>query len=126
MVKLRLTRVGTTKQPSYRLVAANSRAPRDGRFIEILGHYNPMVEPATLVMKEERILDWLKKGAQPTEALKRLLVRDGLWKKHSGKDFKYPEPAKKAEPAPEAEEAAAEAPAEEAEAEAPAEEATEE
>ena len=122
MVKLRLTRVGKRKQPSYRLVAANSRSPRDGRFIEILGHYNPMVEPATLVMKEERILDWLKKGAQPTEALKRLLVRDGLWKKHSGKDFKYPEPVKKAEPTPEAEEA----PAKEAEAEAPAEEATEE
>ena len=96
MVKLRLTRVGKKKQPSYRLVAADSRKPRDGRFIEILGHYNPMVEPQTLVMKEERILDWLKKGAQPTEALKRLLVRDGLWKKHTGKDFKYPAPAKKA------------------------------
>ena len=52
MVKLRLTRVGKKKQPSYRLVAANSRAPRDGRFIEILGHYNPMVEPATLVLVE--------------------------------------------------------------------------
>lgn len=106
MVKLRLTRVGKRKQPSYRLVAADSRAPRDGRFIEILGHYNPMVEPQTLVMKEERILDWLKKGAQPSEALKRILVRDGLWKKHTGKDHVYPAPVKKAAPA--AEEAAEE------------------
>lgn len=97
MVKLRLTRVGKKKQPSYRLVAADSRKPRDGRFIEILGHYNPMVEPKTLVIKEERILEWLSKGAQPTEALKRLLVRDGLWKKHTGKDFVYPAPKKKAD-----------------------------
>lgn len=104
MVKLRLTRVGKRKQPSYRLVAANSRAPRDGRFIEILGHYNPMVEPATLVLKEERILDWLKKGAQPTTALKRLLVRDGLWTKHTGKDHVWPERPKKAEAAAESEE----------------------
>ena len=97
MVKLRLTRVGKKKQPSYRLVAADSRKPRDGRFIEILGHYNPMVEPQTLVMKEEKILEWLKKGAQPTDALKRLLVRDGLWKKHTGKDHQYPAPKPKAE-----------------------------
>lgn len=100
MVKLRLTRVGKKKQPSYRLVAADSRKPRDGRFIEILGHYNPMVEPQTLVLKEEKVLEWLKKGAQPTEALKRLLVRDGLWKKHTGKDHVYPAPKKKAEAAP--------------------------
>lgn len=102
MVKLRLTRVGKRKQPSYRLVAANSRSPRDGRFIEILGHYNPMVEPATLILKEDRITDWLKKGAQPTDALKRILVRDGFWKKYTGKDFTYPERPKKAEPEAEA------------------------
>lgn len=95
MVKLRLTRVGKRKQPSYRLVAADSRRSRDGRFIEILGHYNPMAKPAVLVMKEDRIIDWLNKGAQPSEALKRLLVRDGLWKKHTGKDFVYPAPVKK-------------------------------
>lgn len=99
MVKLRLTRVGKRKQPSYRVVAANSRAPRDGRFIEILGHYNPMVEPQTFVIKEDRVLDWLKKGAQPTDALKRILIRDGLWKKHTGKDHVYPAPVKKAAPA---------------------------
>lgn len=103
MVKLRLTRVGKKKQPSYRLVAADSRKPRDGRFIEILGHYNPMVEPQTLVLKEEKVLDWLKKGAQPTEALKRLLVRDGLWKKFTGKDHQYPAPKPKAEAAAAAE-----------------------
>lgn len=101
MVKLRLTRVGKRKQPSYRLVAADSRKPRDGRFIEILGHYNPMVEPATLVIKEERILEWLKKGAQPTDALKRILVRDGVWEKFAGKPHVYPAPVKKAEPASE-------------------------
>jgi len=100
MVKLRLTRVGKKKQPSYRLVAADSRKPRDGRFIEILGHYNPMVTPQTLVIKEEKVLEWLKKGAQPTDALKRLLVRDGLWKKHTGKDHVYPAPKAKAEAAP--------------------------
>lgn len=99
MVKLRLTRVGKKKQPSYRLVAADSRKPRDGRFIEILGHYNPMVEPQTLVLKEERILHWLKSGAQPTDALKRLLVRDGLWTKHTGKPHQYPAPKPKAESA---------------------------
>lgn len=104
MVKLRLTRVGKRKQPSYRLVAADARKQRDGRFIEILGHYNPMVEPATLVLKEEKIISWLSKGAQPTDAVKRLLVRDGLWKKATGSDFKYPERPKKAEPAAAAEE----------------------
>lgn len=97
MVKIRLTRVGKKKHPSYRLVAADSRKPRDGRFIEILGHYNPMVEPNTLVIKEERVLEWLSKGAQPTEATKRILVRQGLWKKFTGKDHQYPAPKKKAE-----------------------------
>lgn len=101
MVKLRLTRKGKKKQPTYRVVAADSRKQRDGRFIEILGHYNPMVEPPTLVLKEDKIADWLNKGAQPTEAVKRLLVRDGFWKKHTGKDFQYPDPPKKVKAAAE-------------------------
>lgn len=115
MVKLRLTRVGKKKQPSYRLVAANSRSARDGRFIEILGHYNPHTDPPTVVFKEERIMEWLKKGAQPTEAMKRLLVNGGIWEKFTGKPHQWPAGKPKPEPEPAAEvEAAEEAPAEEA------------
>jgi small subunit ribosomal protein S16 len=102
MVKLRLTRVGKKKQPSYRLVAAPSRSPRDGRFIEILGHYNPLTDPPTVVFKEERILHWLKEGAQPTESVQKLLIRANIWQKHTGKPVSYPAP-KVAAPAPEPE-----------------------
>jgi small subunit ribosomal protein S16 len=73
LVKIRLRRVGAKKQPSYRIVATDSRSPRDGRFIEILGHYNPRTEPRTIVLKEERIRYWLSVGAQPTETVGRLL-----------------------------------------------------
>lgn len=105
MVKLRLTRVGKKKQPSYRLVAAPSRSPRDGRFIEILGHYNPLTHPATVVFKEERIMHWLKEGAQPTESVLKLLIGAGIWKKFTGKEVTYPAPkvpatAPAAEPEP--------------------------
>ncbi len=113
MVKLRLTRVGKKKQPSYRLVAANSRSPRDGRFIEILGHYNPLTDPPTVVFKEERILDWLKKGAQPTEAMKRLLVNGGIWEKFAGKAHQWPNGKEKEAPPEEPKAEEAEAPAEE-------------
>lgn len=82
MVTLRLRRMGKKKQPTYRLVAADNRSPRDGRFIEILGHYNPRTEPPTVVFKEEKILDWLSKGAQPSNTVKRLLTNNGTWKKH--------------------------------------------
>jgi len=99
MVKLRLTRVGKKKQPSYRLVAAPSRSPRDGRFIEILGHYNPLTNPPTVVFKEERIMHWLKEGAQPTESVLKLLVGAGIWQKFTGKPVVYPAP-KQAAPAP--------------------------
>lgn len=118
MVKLRLTRVGKKKQPSYRLVAANSRSPRDGRFIEILGHYNPLTDPPTVVFKEEKILEWLKKGAQPTEAVKQLLITGGLWQRHTGKEHKWPASASGGQsPANPVEEAPAqEEPAEAAEA----------
>jgi small subunit ribosomal protein S16 len=78
LVKIRLRRVGAKKQPSYRIVAADSRSPRDGRFIEILGHYNPRTEPTTVVLKEERIRYWLSVGAQPTEAVGRLLRDKGI------------------------------------------------
>ncbi|MFN8606601.1 MAG: 30S ribosomal protein S16 [Vulcanimicrobiota bacterium] len=99
MVKLRLTRVGKKKQPSYRLVAAPSRSPRDGRFIEILGHYNPLTNPPTVVFKEERIMHWLKEGAQPTESVQKLLTSAGIWQKFTGKPVTYPAP-KQAAPAP--------------------------
>ena len=104
MVKLRLTRVGKKKQPAYRLVAAPSRSPRDGRFIEILGHYNPLTNPATVVFKEERIMHWLKEGAQPTESVQRLLTSAGIWQKFTGKQVTYPAPKQPAAaPTPEPE-----------------------
>ncbi len=81
MVRLRLKRVGKKKQPSYRLVAIDKRAPRDGRFIEALGNYNPRTEPRTTVFKEDRVLDWLQKGASPTETVIRLLKEEGIWQK---------------------------------------------
>ncbi len=77
MVKIRLRRVGAKKQPSYRVVVADSRAPRDGRFIEIIGSYNPRTEPETVEIKEERALYWLNVGAQPSEAVARLLKQKG-------------------------------------------------
>ncbi len=77
MVKIRLRRMGKKKQPTYRVVVADSRAPRDGRFIESIGFYNPRTEPPTVYIKEERALYWLSQGAQPTEAVARLLKNKG-------------------------------------------------
>ncbi len=79
MVKIRLRRVGAKKQPSYRIVVADARSPRDGRFIEAIGFYNPRTEPETVVIKEERALHWLSVGAQPTEPVLRLLKAYGTW-----------------------------------------------
>ncbi len=72
-VRLRLTRVGSKKNPIYRVVAADARSPRDGRFIEIVGRYNPQTEPSTIELDEARVKDWLAKGAQPSDAVSRLL-----------------------------------------------------
>jgi small subunit ribosomal protein S16 len=72
-VKLRLTRVGSKKNPIYRVVVADSRSPRDGRFIDIVGRYNPQTEPSTIELDEAKIRDWLGKGAQPTGAVAKLL-----------------------------------------------------
>lgn len=77
MVKIRLRRTGAKKQPSYRVVVADSRAPRDGRFIEIVGHYNPRTEPVTLNLQEDRVLYWLSEGAQPTDTVRSLLNQSG-------------------------------------------------
>jgi len=81
MVRIRLCRVGAKKQPSYRVVVADQRAPRDGRFIEIIGHYNPRTDPATVVIKEERALFWLARGAQPSQAVARMLTGLGIMDK---------------------------------------------
>ena len=78
-VKLRLTRVGKTKQPQYRIVAADSRSPRDGRFIEILGQYNPRTEPSTINVDNAKAVKWLSQGAQPTDRVKKLLEISGAW-----------------------------------------------
>ncbi len=77
-VRLRLTRVGSKKNPIYRVVAADSRSPRDGKFLEIVGRYNPQTEPSTIELDEARVRDWLGKGALPTEAVARLLKAKGL------------------------------------------------
>ena len=79
-VKLRLTREGSKKNPIYRVVAADSRSPRDGKFLEIVGRYNPQTEPSTIVLDEAKIKDWLGKGAQPTDAVARLLRAQGIEK----------------------------------------------
>ena len=77
MLKIRLRRVGGKKQPSYRIVVAESTSPRDGKFVEIVGFYNPRTEPETITVKEERVLYWLSVGAQPTESLAQLLNKAG-------------------------------------------------
>ncbi|MGD9792531.1 MAG: 30S ribosomal protein S16 [Acidimicrobiia bacterium] len=78
-VKLRLMRMGKTKQPTYRVVAADSRSPRDGRFIEIVGTYEPRKEPSVVNIDNTKALTWLRKGAQPTERVQKLLEISGAW-----------------------------------------------
>jgi small subunit ribosomal protein S16 len=77
-VKLRLTRVGSKKNPIYRVVAADSRSPRDGKFIEIIGRYNPQTDPSTVEIDTEKVKAWLSKGAQPTEPVRKLLKIAGV------------------------------------------------
>ena len=119
MVKIRLMRVGKTKQPSYRVVVADSRSPRDGRIIEAIGHYHPRQEPSEIVIKSERAVYWLSKGAQPSNTVKNLLRISGAWAEFTG-EAPPPPPTQeearkkataaasvtKAEEAPEAEEVA--------------------
>ena len=76
--RIRLTRVGSKKNPIYRVVVADSRSPRDGRFIEIIGRYNPQTDPSTIVLKEDRIRFWLERGAQPSEPVQKLLKTQGI------------------------------------------------
>lgn len=84
MVKIRLRRVGAKKQPSYRVVVADSRSPRDGRFIETIGHYNPLTDPPTIKIDEDRALHWLRHGAQPTAPVEKMLRDLGILEKLSG------------------------------------------
>ncbi len=79
-VHLRLARTGRHKRPFYRVVATDSRKPRDGRFLEILGIFDPLKNPALPELKQERVLTWLRQGAQPTVTVRTLLRRSGLWK----------------------------------------------
>jgi len=79
-VHLRLTRAGRHKLPFYRVVAADSRKPRDGRYLEVLGTYDTLKNPPVIQLKPERVLDWLKKGAQPSVTVRTVLRRSGLWK----------------------------------------------
>jgi small subunit ribosomal protein S16 len=83
-VKLRLMRMGKKKQPTYRIVAADSRSPRNGRFIEIVGTYRPREEPSEVEVDNARAVEWLRKGAQPTERVQRLLQQSGAWGEFKG------------------------------------------
>jgi len=80
-VKIRLNRMGAKKNPFYRIVVADSRAPRDGRFIEILGNYDPSKQPVVVSVDEAKVLDWMNKGAQPTDTVKNLLSKQGIMAK---------------------------------------------
>jgi small subunit ribosomal protein S16 len=77
-VRIRLTRVGATKQPTYRLVVADSRSARDGRAIDTIGHYNPRTDPITVQIDEAKAKDWLSKGAQPSDTVRRLFKNAGI------------------------------------------------
>ncbi|HEY41750.1 MAG TPA: 30S ribosomal protein S16 [Dehalococcoidia bacterium] len=86
MLKIRLRRVGAKKKPSYRLVVVDSRAPRDGASVSIIGHYNPLTDPETIVIDEEEAVKWLDKGAQPTVTAARLLSKAGVKKSEIAKE----------------------------------------
>ncbi|KRM72784.1 30S ribosomal protein S16 [Lacticaseibacillus brantae] len=81
-VKIRLKRMGSKRKPFYRIVVADSRFPRDGRFIESVGYYNPLTEPVDLKLEEDSILDWLQKGAQPSDTVRNLLSSKGIMQKY--------------------------------------------
>jgi small subunit ribosomal protein S16 len=93
MVKIRLMRRGAAKRPSYRVVVSDSRSPRDGRFIENIGRYQPMSDPSLIEIDEGRALYWLSHGAQPTEQVAVLLKRQGIW--DTFESTKGPKPARK-------------------------------
>jgi len=134
-VKLRLMRMGKKKQPTYRVVAADSRSPRNGRFIEIVGTYQPRQDPSVIEIDNEKAVHWLRNGAQPTERVAKLLKISGAWEEFTGvapevpptpeptpnKGYTPPAPPKPPKAVVEAEEAAAAEADEEAAEDAPAE-----
>ena len=89
-VRIRLRRIGKKKQPQYRLIVADAASPRDGRFIESIGRYNPRVDPPLISVDEERALSWLRQGAQPSDTAKSMLVKTGVWEKFSGEPAPAP------------------------------------
>jgi small subunit ribosomal protein S16 len=111
-------RMGKKKQPTYRVVAADSRSPRDGRFIEIVGVYDPRPDPSAIRIDNDKAVDWLRKGAQPTESVRKLLEISGAWETFSGEAPSRPAPEPAAAPASKA--TASKAPAESAARKAPA------
>ncbi len=98
MLKIRLRRVGAPKKPSYRVVIARSQAPRDGAFIEIIGHFNPLTDPETFDIDADKAKEWLAKGAQPTDTTARLLVKAGIIEKPVPKKEKPVAEKKKVSP----------------------------
>lgn len=114
MLKIRLRRVGAKKQPSYRVVVADSRSPRSGRFVETVGFYNPRTEPPTVELEEDRIRYWMSQGAQPTEAVRRLLEQKERAAEQPEAVEPAPEPEEEGEEAPQAEAGPEEEPEEEA------------
>jgi small subunit ribosomal protein S16 len=125
MVKIRLMRLGKRKQPYFRVVVADSRSPRDGRFIENIGKYHPRAHPSVIEIDEDRALHWLQNGAQPSDPVKVLLQKTGIWERFSGEAPPPTKPEKQPKQEPEAAAAPVEAEGEVAESEQPAEGAAE-
>jgi small subunit ribosomal protein S16 len=111
MVRIRLKRVGKVKQPSYRVVVADARSPRDGRNIEAIGYYQPRQEPSAVVIDNERALYWLQRGAQPSDSVRNLLRISGAWAAFTGETAPAPPPSpRRATPAASVAEPPAETP----------------
>ena len=104
-VRIRLRRTGKKKQPQYRVVVAEALGPRDGRFIETIGNYDPRRDPPAITIDEERVLTWLRNGAQPTDTVRHMLVRTGIWSKFTGEEPEVRAARPEAAPAPPAVEA---------------------
>ena len=85
MLRIRLRRVGAKKKPSYRIVVADSRAPRDGAFVDQVGHYDPLTDPPTILLNEDKIVKWLGNGAQPSEPVEGMLRKMGIFERLKGK-----------------------------------------
>jgi small subunit ribosomal protein S16 len=113
MVKIRLMRLGKKKQPYFRVVVADSRSPRDGRIIENIGKYHPRAHPSVIEIDDERAMHWLQNGAQPSDPVKVLLQKTGIWERFTGEAPPPPKPEK--QPKPTAETPAAEEPTEDGE-----------